>query len=506
MCNSFRLICSSTFFFISIPFFAQIGINDGSTAPHQSAMLDVHSSSKGLLAPRMTSAERDEIANPADGLQIFNLTTGCLNYYFGNGWFEVCGTCTPAPPQPSVISGNPAPCENTEGLVYSVVNVPGTTYTWQVPDSWSIQSGNGTSSIVVQAGSTGGIIEVIPFVNCNGPSRQLSATIQIAPFLVSAGADQLNVEGTSVTLNGNSPGPYTGTWSVISGSGGSFSNPNNPFAQFTGMPESSYVLRWTISDACGSIYDEVSISFAPEYIPGSQTFSFTGNVQSFTVPAGITSIIVDARGGRGGNGWNTDGGGSVKGLGGFGGRVVATLQVTPGEMLQIHVGGAGGNATSSNPGLGGYNGGGNGGEQWGYRGGGGGGASDIRRGGSALEHRILVAGGGGSGSGWCTSGEGNGGGGGSLIGANGQICSGIQPGTGGTQLAGGSLNGAFGLGGTATSPNEAASAGGGGWYGGGASNGSGGGGGSSYVIAVGSSGVSHDQGFHNGQGMVQISW
>lgn len=238
-------------------------------------------------------------------------------------------------------------------------------------------------------------------------------------------------------------------------------------------------------------------------------FEFTGEPQEFIVPAGVTLITVEANGASGGDGWNVDDGGSVKGFGGFGGSIEATLEVTAGEMLYIYVGGAGEDATTS-PGAGGWNGGGDGeGSDFGYSGGGGGGASDVRRGGEALTDRILVAGGGGSGSGWCTSGDGNGGDGGDdendTDGEDGDMCGAIPVGTGGTDSAGGSIGGAFGVGGTPPY-GTAGAAGGGGWYGGGASDGSGGGGGSNYVTPVGSSSVNNVRGARDGNGSVFIRW
>ena len=63
----FLAACLLTVFAFSVH--AQsVGINATGDAPNGSAMLDVSSSIKGFLAPRMTRAEIRAIANPADGL------------------------------------------------------------------------------------------------------------------------------------------------------------------------------------------------------------------------------------------------------------------------------------------------------------------------------------------------------------------------------------------------------------------------------------------------------
>jgi hypothetical protein len=77
-------------FILPLVAIAQVGI--GTNTPAASAQLEVSSTSKGYLMPRMTAAERNTIVNPANGLQIFNTTTGCINLYKVNAWFEVCGT------------------------------------------------------------------------------------------------------------------------------------------------------------------------------------------------------------------------------------------------------------------------------------------------------------------------------------------------------------------------------------------------------------------------------
>lgn len=56
--------------------YTQVGI--GTTSPNQTAALDIASTSKGFLPPRMTEIQRNSIVNPAQGLLIYNLSVPCL--------------------------------------------------------------------------------------------------------------------------------------------------------------------------------------------------------------------------------------------------------------------------------------------------------------------------------------------------------------------------------------------------------------------------------------------
>ena len=68
-----------------------VAINEIGASPDASAILDVSSDSKGFLAPRMTTAERDAIASPAIGLIIYNTTEDCLEWWNGTIWYRECG-------------------------------------------------------------------------------------------------------------------------------------------------------------------------------------------------------------------------------------------------------------------------------------------------------------------------------------------------------------------------------------------------------------------------------
>ena len=65
---------------------AQVGINTDNSWPAASAMLDVKSTSKGFLPPRMTTAQRNLINSPAAGLTIYNTTRNCNETYNGSSW------------------------------------------------------------------------------------------------------------------------------------------------------------------------------------------------------------------------------------------------------------------------------------------------------------------------------------------------------------------------------------------------------------------------------------
>ena len=245
----------------------------------------------------------------------------------------------------------------------------------------------------------------------------------------------------------------------------------------------------------------------------TSTYNYTGGLQTYTVPAGVTSIAVDVIGAQGGGRQCAYGGAEYQSAGGCGGRVQATVNVTPGHVLNIAVGGGGyGNGTATAAVYGG------GGTVPGWNniypaasGGGGSTISDVTAG-----TTLVVAGGGGGGGGnWCTSagiltGAGDhGGNGGGLIGAAGNSdgCGIGQGGQGGTQVAGGAalacsgytaMNGSAGAGGNSVTSGGVTCGGGGGGYYGGASGAysSGGGGGSSYTNPLYTTSVVHTQGYN----------
>lgn len=258
----------------------------------------------------------------------------------------------------------------------------------------------------------------------------------------------------------------------------------------------------------------------------SQTFDYTGAVQQFTVPDNVHAVTIVARGGQGGE--------NGAGNGGRGGEVTATFPVTPGEILDVYVGGQGGYNNGSD-GIGGWPNGGATPETaaGAVAGGQGGGSSHVIREGQAFANALIVAAGGGgiNRTGSSRPNEDARGGDGGLFG--GRAGWGLTPsqtegvaraGQGATQFAGGAAGsggeaGSFGQGGRAASTSNsfhfAGGGGGGGWYGGGGAGsptifGGGsyagdGGGGSGWIDATGYD-IAAADGSRTGDGQVVISW
>ncbi|MBT2622193.1 hypothetical protein [Chryseobacterium sp. ISL-6] len=85
---------SFAFLFIALFCQAQVGINTPN--PDNSAALDIYSQNRGMLIPRLTTAQRNAIASPANSLLIYDTDKKCLSQNIG----------TPTSPDWLCISGN----------------------------------------------------------------------------------------------------------------------------------------------------------------------------------------------------------------------------------------------------------------------------------------------------------------------------------------------------------------------------------------------------------------
>ena len=245
----------------------------------------------------------------------------------------------------------------------------------------------------------------------------------------------------------------------------------------------------------GVVVTQAAGSAALAAEPVTQTFNYTGDRQSFTVPSGVQSLYVQVQGGSGGSGY-----GGFAGRGGPGTQIFGSMPVVAGQQLWLVVGGGGGNATGRGTGCtsgndeqvsqggagasgigkpgetGADQGGGKGGRGdrcTGGGGGGGGASSQIQwRRENSNSTLIVAAGGGGGGGTGAFLGYYGGPGGPGGVGAPGGL-PGLGPGAGAGGARGGSATGSD----RGVSAADLSSGGGGGGGGGGVQHGSPGGGG-----------------------------
>jgi hypothetical protein len=154
-----------------------------------------------------------------------------------------------------------------------------------------------------------------------------------------AGGTQSGASGSGNAVGGSDPsdgygGGGGGGWTAgLSGSGrgsmwGGGGGTSHVSASVVGTPV------YTGANTSGN--GRTTITYNNKGAATAAGFRYTAGDQSFTVPAGVTSIVVDLYAGNGGVGYNADGG--------PGGWVHATIPVTPGWVLTFKVGGSGNGA------------------------------------------------------------------------------------------------------------------------------------------------------------------
>jgi len=148
-----------------------VAISPNGGPPDPSAGLDVQHTDKGFLGPRLTQAQRNGIQNPANGLVIYNTTSGCMEVYLPQGGWRAYA-CDCPPPQGSLIQ--------SPGTIYAggtasfSSSIQGTFYSWNFASA-NPSSSSGASANVVW--STPGTYQVTLLVDSAG--CQFADTLQV---------------------------------------------------------------------------------------------------------------------------------------------------------------------------------------------------------------------------------------------------------------------------------------------------------------------------------------
>lgn len=396
---------------------AQVKIGGQSGLVDSSAVLELESSNRGFLPPRLSQAQISSIASPATGLIVFNTGTNCLQTYIPpGGWQNIfCGCNPPAAP----IAKNAIPLSGA--LSWRWDSIPGALgYKWNSSNTYSTAIDLGDSLHYTQTGlncdssyssyvwaynacgassptllsdtlwcpiaATGG--QVFDYVG-NGSNGNAGVTYRVHRFTQTG--------NSNFTVNGLGSSNQVDYLVVAGGGGGGFDFAGGGGAG--GFLTGSFTIglqTYTISVGAGgapaspSMFQaqsgQNSSAFGQTAIgggaarsgsgPGCNSVALTGGSgggggawMSCAFPgaagtpgqghAGANGAGLDPNiGSRGGGGGGAGGAGVVGNLGGHGGPGLSSA--ITGTTFWYAGGGGGGTMNSSIPGSGGQGGGGNG--------------------------------------------------------------------------------------------------------------------------------------------------
>ena len=229
----------------------------GSTTPNPSAELDVQSTTRGMLPPRMSTAQRNAIATPAKGLLVFNTTLNCIEVNLGTpsapawGCLILANTASPPSATPTVCrstaltpithtttgatgigTATGLPSGVTASWASNTITISGTpsvagTYNYSIPLTGGMNGGQASGTITVAATNT---VTAVASTLVMGAGRAVSSTSH-----TTTGATGI---GTATGL----PAGITASWA------------SNTIT-ISGTPTASGTFNYTVplSGGCGSV-------------------------------------------------------------------------------------------------------------------------------------------------------------------------------------------------------------------------------------------------------------
>jgi hypothetical protein len=172
--------------FSNIPLRAQVGINTDGSFPDSSAMLDVKSTTRGMLIPRLTTAQRTGISDPAAGLLVYDLTLQVPVYFDGVNWCRLDGSALSSEFPGGAVFVSP---DGTDIVTGGSMDSPFLTISYAIVHA--VQSGS--EDVFVANGTYHETIDMVNGVNLYGGYDAIS-------WKRNAGATQTIIRGTG-TIN-----------------------------------------------------------------------------------------------------------------------------------------------------------------------------------------------------------------------------------------------------------------------------------------------------------------
>ncbi len=192
--------------------------------------------------------------------------------------FTYTVTVTPKPII-TATAANSSICSGTNAGIVLSSNLLGTTYTWtSKADAGILGNTNQATSkpatsindMLTNNNTTAATVTytITPFnsTGCQGTPVTVTITILAPPIQAVAGPSESICNSPTYVLKGNAPAPFTGQWSVITGTGVTFADATQPNTTVSGLqPGQQYTFRWTITgtSSCPSTTSDVVINDLP---------------------------------------------------------------------------------------------------------------------------------------------------------------------------------------------------------------------------------------------------
>lgn len=288
----------------SSQFHAQVGI--GTSSPNNSAMLEVNSSDKGILFPRMTSAQRNAIVSPAIGLYVFDTNSNSLWYFNGALWINTVSEASLGDVKSGfqstdhsgwiLLDGRPLTSltPNQQAAATAIgftTSLPDATNAYLSQNGGLVGAVTGTNTTTVTQAN-------LPNINFTGTTASAgnhNHSVDPAPVSTSSNGNHNHITDPAA-VNTSAGGNHTHSLNMVDADDGNFSNVNGQYptgdaSKFNGAD------HYVSTEAAGNHSHSVNIPATTSTTAGAHTHTVDiPSTNSTTTGAHIHNVTVSSGG------------------------------------------------------------------------------------------------------------------------------------------------------------------------------------------------------------------